>query len=556
MRTLAFDGQTGVAGDVVLGALVAAGADPDVLAPVTDVLPVAYEFAAVDEQGVAATRARVVSTDATDDETTTDHEHSQDHDHSHEREHSHDHDDTNGHSHDHDHGHSHDHDHSHDEHGHSHDHAEGRGPERTYDEVVALVDEMALPDTVATNAREAFRLLGEAEAAVHDTALGATPFHEVGADDAIADVVGACLLVDDLGPERIVTTPVAAGGGEATFSHGTYPVPVPAVTEIAARADWRLEGGPVERELTTPTGAAILAALAEGVDTLPPLAVETSGYGAGGYDLAPRPNVLRATVGVTTPDEGGAADTSHDHGGHDGTPADGHGSTGRDHSGTGDHDHHESRAGHERHSGADDPHPSTADGLHHDEVTVLETTLDDTTPEVLGSLQTTLLDAGAHDVTVLPTTGKKSRPGHHVQVICEPGDATRLARRLAVETGTLGVRETAARHRWIADRRVETVTLAVGGGDTRDGDATTLGETTAEGETSASEPTTHEVAVKLALTADGTVYDASAEYDDVLAAARESGVAVRDLRRRAETLARDRLAEGAPGDDSQAGHDS
>ncbi|MEZ3115009.1 nickel insertion protein [Halobaculum sp. MBLA0147] len=563
MRTLAFDGQTGVAGDVVLGALVAAGADPDVLAPVTDVLPVAYEFAAVDEQGVAATRARVVSTDAADDETTTDHEHSHDHDHSHDREHSHDHDDANGHSHDHDHshshdhGHSHDHDHSHDEHGHSHEHAEGRGPERTYDEVVALVDEMALPDTVATNAREAFRLLGEAEAAVHDTALGVTPFHEVGADDAIADVVGACLLADDLGPERIVTTPVAAGGGEATFSHGTYPVPVPAVTEIAARADWRLEGGPVERELTTPTGAAILAALAEGVDTLPPLAVETSGYGAGGYDLAPRPNVLRATVGESTPDgDAGEDDASHAHGGHDEESADEHGETGHDdHGSTGD-DHYEATTDHGHHSAGDDPHPSTADGLHHDEVTVLETTLDDTTPEVLGSLQTTLLEAGAHDVTVLPTTGKKSRPGHHVQVICEPGDATRLARRLAVETGTLGVRETAARHRWIADRRVETVTLSVDDEDARDGEGIPADETAAGGDTSESEPTTHEVAVKLALTADGTVYDVSAEYDDVLAAARESGVAVRDLRRRAETLARDRLAGETPGDDSRAGHDS
>ncbi len=484
MRTLAFDGRAGAAGDVLLGTLVAAGADPAVLTPVTEALPVDYEFERVSEQGVAATRARVLTTrEGVDDETAT-------------------HDDDHGHDHDHTGGDDHEDHHSHTAGDHDHTHAEGNGPARTYDDVLAVLDEMELAASVTETAREAFRLLGEAEATVHDTELGATPFHEVGADDAIADVVGAALLLDDLSPERVVTTPVAAGGGEATFSHGTYPVPTPAVTEIAAAADWRLYGGPVDRELLTPTGAAILAAVADGVERLPALRVETSGYGAGGYDLGERPNVLRATLGSqpveatrSGSEKGGDAD--HDE----------HGRT-DDHGHTDDHPH-----GH----GDAQPHGHTqshGDGLRGDDVAVLETNLDDATPEVLGSLQETLPAAGAYDVTILPTTGKKSRPGHLVTVVCDPGDADRLARRLAEETGTLGVRESGARHRWIAERETTATTVTV-------------------------DDETYTVAVKRARTTDGDVYDTSAEYDDALSVAEATGLPVRAVVRRAEAAARD-----------------
>ena len=478
MRTLAFDGRAGAAGDVLLGTLVAAGADPAVLAPVTEALPVDYEFESVSEQGIAATRAHVVTT--RDDETDgRSHGH---HDHTDDDHHDHDHTDDD----------HHDHDHTDDDH---HDHAEGTGPARTYDDVVAVLDGVELSASVTETSREAFRLLGEAEAAVHDTELGATPFHEVGADDAIADVVGAALLLDDLAPDRVVTTPVAAGGGEATFSHGTYPVPTPAVTEIAAAADWRLYGGPVDRELLTPTGAAILAAVADGVERLPALRVETSGYGAGGYDLGDRPNVLRATVGSrpveTDADRHGGEGHDDNHGDHPHGHAGGHGDS-QSHGGT----------------------PRHGDGLRGDDVAVLETNLDDATPEVLGSLQETLPAAGAYDVTVLPTAGKKSRPGHLVRVVCDPGDADRLARRLAEETGTLGVRESGARHRWVAERETTETTLTVDG-------------------------ETHTVAVKRARTTDGEVYDTSGEYDDALAVAEATGLPVRAVLRRAAAAARD-----------------
>jgi uncharacterized protein (TIGR00299 family) protein len=409
MRTLAFDGRTGAAGDMLLAALVAAGADPAALDPVEAALPVRFAVDRTDERGIAATTVDVLLDDERD-------------------------------------GRSHDHDHD-------HDHAEGAGPTRTLDEVRTLVGAMAIPADVVATAEETFERLATAEAAVHGTDPEAVAFHEVGADDAVADVVGTALLVADLDADRVVTTPVAAGGGTVEMAHGAYPVPAPAVVEVAEEADWSLVGGPVDAELLTPTGAALLATLAEGVDHLPALRVAGSGYGAGDRDLPDRPNVLRAVVG-------------------------------------------------------------DGDGLRRDEITVLETNLDDATPETLGALHDRLAGAGALDVSVLPATMKKSRPGHLVKVIAKPADAERVARRLAEETGTLGVREHGAGHRWIADRRIETAAVTVDGRE-------------------------HAVGVKIASDENGTVYDVSAEHDDAVAVARETDLPVREVARRAETAVRD-----------------
>ena len=398
---LAFDGRTGAAGDMLLGALLAAGADRDALAPVEEALSIRYDVSRVTKSGVTATAVDVLLKH--DDESDA-------------------------------------------------ELAEGHGPSRSYDEVVEIVEGLELPENVERDARSVFELLAEAEAAIHGVDVPDVHFHEVGADDAIADVVGASLLFADLGPDRVVTTPVRAGGGEVSTSHGTYPVPAPAVVQLAERADWRLVGGPVERELLTPTGAAILAHFAESVDTLPELSVTGSGFGAGDADLSDRPNVLRAVVGMD------------------------------------------------------------AGRLRREDITVLETNLDDATPETLGGLHDRLREAGALDVSVVSTTMKKSRPGHLVKVICRPGDARQVARALAIETGTLGVREHGAGHRWVADRRHEIVELEIDGEQ-------------------------YEVGVKIASTADGEVYDASAEYDDAAVVAEETGLATREIARRAERLA-------------------
>ncbi len=410
MRTLAFDGRMGAAGDMILGALLAAGADRDALAPVERALDVEYVVSTVDRNGISATGVEVLLTEPT----------------------------TDG---------------GHEDDDHSHSHAEGHGPHRSYPEVVDIVEGMDLPDPVEADALAIFEILGDAEAAVHGTDLDETHFHEVGADDAIADVVGSALLLADLDVERVVTTPLSAGGGTVSMSHGTYPVPTPAVVEIAERADWALQGGPVDTELLTPTGAAILAHVADGVDRLPSLTVDGSGYGAGAREFPDHPNVLRAMVG-------------------DG-----------------------------------------AGGLQRDDITVLETNLDDAPPEVLGDLQRSLSAAGARDVAIVPLTMKKSRPGHLVKVICKPGDADRVARRLAEETGTLGIREHGAGHRWIAERTFETVTLDV------DGDS-------------------YDVTVKIASDTDGEVYDVSCEFDDAAAVADATGLAVRTVIRRAERSVR------------------
>ncbi len=423
MQTLAFDGRTGASGDMILAALIAAGADPDALTPVEDVLPIEYRIGETTKNGIAATTVDVLIEDGQEESGVHGHED----------------------------GHPHDHDHDH-----SHEHAEGASANRTYVECHDLVEGMSLFGSVEADALAIFELLGTAEARVHGTDLESTHFHEVGADDAIADIVGAALLVEDLGVDRIVTTPVSAGGGTVSMSHGVYPVPAPAVANIAVEADWELQGGPIDIELLTPTGAAILAHFAEGVESLPALSIETVGYGAGTKSFPDRPNVLRATVGAAR------------------------------------------------------------GGLVRDDIRVLETNVDDATPEAIGGLFDRLSEAGARDVSVVPTTMKKSRPGHLIRVIVKPEQVQSVARTLASETGTLGIRETAASHRWIAERAFETVTIEI------------------EGEA-------HDVTVKIASDDSGTVYDVSTEYDDAVAIAHETGLPVREVIRRAESEYDDRI---------------
>lgn len=407
MRTLAFDGRMGASGDMLLGALLAAGADRAALASIEDALEIHYAVEGTVKNGIEATGVDVLSDG---------HEHAGNHDH----------------------------DHS----------AEGSGPHRSYREVVEIVESMGLDPGVERDATAIFEILGEAEASVHGEDLETIHFHEVGADDAIADIAGVAALVADLDPDRVVTTPLSTGSGEVSMSHGTYPVPGPAVTEIAERADWLIRGGPIEAELLTPTGAAILARLADGVETLPELRVEGSGYGAGDADFPDRPNVLRAITGESEGD------------------------------------------------------------LAREGITVLETNLDDASPEVLGGLQDTLIEVGARDVTILPATMKKSRPGHLVKVICRPEDARQVARRLAEETGTLGVRATAGTHRWVADRRIDTVEVGI-------------------------ENRTYGIDVKVASDETGEVYDVSPEYDDAARVAAETGRPIREVMHRAETAWRD-----------------
>lgn len=428
MNTLAFDGRMGASGDMLLGALIDAGADPTVLRPVEDALEIEYDILTATRNGISGTNVIVQHAGGSADTQPDESESAGEQDHSHEQ--------------------AHDHAHAND-----HGHAEGAGPHRSYPEVIEVVESLALQPWIEENAKAIFELLGEAEAAVHGTDLTETHFHEVGADDAIADIVGVVLLLEDLDPAQVLTTPLATGGGTVSMSHGEYPVPTPAVVELAEQATWTLRGGPIDTELLTPTGAAIMAHVADGVETLPPLNLEESGYGLGDKQFDQRPNVLRVLRGTTTGQ------------------------------------------------------------LARDSITVLETNVDDVSPEVLGNLQESLTAVGARDVSIVPLSMKKSRPGHLVKVITKPEDAERVAAELARQTGTLGIREHGAGHRFVAEREQTSVTIDL------DGD-------------------TYDIAVKIGSFHDGTIFDVSPEFDDAAQIASETGRSVREIlqlaRQRAE----------------------
>ncbi|MEI2405063.1 LarC family nickel insertion protein, partial [Niallia taxi] len=215
------------------------------------------------------------------------HEHTHSHDHSHD--HSHEHMHNHDHSHDHSHGHGHSHDRSHD---HSHSHSLHH---RSYKDIMKLILEADLSDNVKNTALNIFEKIGRAEGHIHGMPLEQVHFHEVGAVDSIIDIVGAAILFHHLEVSVIKASAIPVGTGRIKIDHGIYPVPAPATLEI-------LKGIPLEHtnirgELTTPTGAAIVAAMAVEFCAFPSLKVQAIGYGAGTKTFAEHPNVLRVIIG-------------------------------------------------------------------------------------------------------------------------------------------------------------------------------------------------------------------------------------------------------------------
>ncbi len=275
---------------------------------------------------------------------------------------------------------------------------EAAGPQRHrhLGDILRLIGAAALPDRVKQNATEVFRRLGEVEAAIHQVPVERVHFHEVGAVDSIADVVGACLAFELLGIEEIHCSPLNLGGGTVETEHGALPVPAPATAALLAGKPVYSEGPAVE--LTTPTGAALVATLARTFGAMPAMTLQAVGYGAGSRELAGRPNVLRVFVGE------------------------------------------DSRA------------------VEAALVSVLEANVDDSTPEVLGYALERLLEAGALDATLEPVVMKKNRPGVLLRVIARPEDQERLAALMFAETSTLGLRLYRAERRVQARRTVEVET--------------------------------------------------------------------------------------------------
>ncbi len=251
---------------------------------------------------------------------------------------------------------------------------------RPYREIRELLAASTLAPAVRDRALAIFAALAAAEGRAHGVALDDVAFHEVGALDAVVDVVGAAAGFAHFGVDAIFHAPLPLGAGFVDTAHGRLPVPGPAVTELVRGR--RVRPGDGTTELVTPTGAAIVAALARS-DDAPEMTIDAVGYGAGDRVLADRPNVLRIAIGRAV------------------APAPGH-----------------------------------------DDVVVLETTIDDSSPQLFEHVIDRLLAAGAKDVFLVPVVMKKSRPAVMLRVLAAPADRDRLAAIVFVETSTIGLRYT------------------------------------------------------------------------------------------------------------------
>jgi hypothetical protein len=262
------------------------------------------------------------------------------------------------------------------------------GVVRTYGHISAMVEEARLPERVRDRALATFRVLAEAEGRLHRRPTGQVHFHEVGGVDAIIDVVGTCTGLEILDVDDVTASPVAQGMGMVRTAHGAIPNPTPAVVELLRMAGAPTYGLDIPVELTTPTGAALLGALASEFGTMPPMRVMASGFGAGDRELDQRPNLTQVVVGTRI----------------------------------------ESRQ-----SGQP--------------VVLLEANVDDVTGETLGHAIGVLLEAGAHDAWVTPIVMKKGRPAHVVSALVDPAGVGAVSAVMVRETGTLGVRGTTL-ERW------------------------------------------------------------------------------------------------------------
>jgi uncharacterized protein (TIGR00299 family) protein len=376
------DAVAGVAGDMLLGALLDAGADPEYVRSGLAALALdglALENEATSRHGIAARRVSVVAAP------------------------------------------------EHDVH-------------RNWADVRDLLDGAALPPRALERAHAVFAALARAEGRVHDVAPENVHFHEVGALDAIGDVCGIVLALEELDIDELACSPLPAPRGLIDAAHGRLPLPAPATLELLRGAP--LYGVDVSVELVTPTGAAVVAALAVEFGPLPAMHLQTVGYGAGTRDLQELPNVVRVLVGE------------------------------RD-------------------------RPAGGDGVRED-VMLIETNLDDLSPELVPDAAERCFAAGALDVWVSPAQMKKGRPGIVFSALARPADERAVAEAILRETTTLGVRVSPAR-RWELAR--EWISVEV------DGEA---------------------IRVKLGFL-DGQAVNAAPEHDDCLAAARRTGRPVKEL---------------------------
>jgi uncharacterized protein (TIGR00299 family) protein len=259
---------------------------------------------------------------------------------------------------------------------------------RSLSTILEILTNSQLAPPVRERASRIFQKLGEAEAYVHDAPLEKVHFHEVGAVDAIVDIVGSCIGFHALGIERFACSPLNVGGGTAKTAHGVLPVPAPATARLLQGAPTFSNG--VQRELVTPTGAAIVATLCDSFGPQPPMTVSAIGYGAGITDLEGQPNVVRIMIGESPDKVSSASD---------------------------------------------------------EEISIIEANLDDMNPQIYGYVQEKALLAGALDVYTTALQMKKNRPGTLLTILCRPEDTEALKSLIFAETTTFGVRSHRAQRR-------------------------------------------------------------------------------------------------------------
>ena len=287
-------------------------------------------------------------------------------------------------------------------------------PERHLRDIEQLIEGSALTKTAKERAIEVFGRIAEAEGKLHDKPAAKVHFHEVGAVDAIIDVAGACAGLELLEVSELVSSPLNVGGGRVDAAHGSLPVPAPATAELLR--DIPIYSSGVDAELVTPTGAALVVALARSFGPLPPMKVERIGYGAGARDLRGHPNLLRLFLGQRI--ELGSRESG---------------------------------------VGGEAANSDAGEEI----VSVLEANVDDMSPQLYGYLVERALAAGALDVTCSSIQMKKNRPGLEVSILCPPERSDALAQLLFDETTTIGLRIYEARRK-VLDRELVTVETRYG----------------------------------------------------------------------------------------------
>jgi pyridinium-3,5-bisthiocarboxylic acid mononucleotide nickel chelatase len=419
MRIAYLDCFSGVSGDMFMGALIGAGVPRQLLEETVAALNIGarLEISRVQRNGISATKVDVFSPGEKDSPREMYEQSSGYSEHAHgpeenRREHGPD-------------------EHAHDEHGHSrahhgepvallehnyalqssatspkHDHSHSQEHGRGLNEIRSIIRRAAISETARQSAIAIFEALGAAEAKIHDTDIEKIHFHEVGAVDAMVDIVCAAVGTEALGLDEIVCSPLNVGGGTVNCAHGTLPVPAPATLELLRDAPVYSSG--IRAELVTPTGAAIVRTLAKRFAPFPRMKVEIAGYGAGTRDFAGHANVVRLTIG--------------------------------------------------------EAQSELLSDIPTDTIVILEANIDDLNPQVFGYVMDRLLEEGALDLFGVPVQMKKNRPGTLLTVLCRTEDASKLTRLIFTETTTLGVRQREEKRQTLAR---EWITVATRWGDVR-----------------------------------------------------------------------------------------